>query len=184
MRARIHITGASGSGTSTLGRCLADDFGVPQLDTDDYYWAPSDLPFTARRPAAERLALMRQACGSGGWVISGSCDGWGDPLVLEADLIVFLTLPTPLRLARLKRRERRLFDARIGPGGDMERNHRDFLTWAASYDRPYFSGRSLNRHENWLAGLRMPVLRMRGDVPCGDMVSACRAAIETSALAV
>jgi len=35
---RIHILGASGSGTTTLGRALAERLQCPHFDTDDYFW--------------------------------------------------------------------------------------------------------------------------------------------------
>lgn len=34
----IHIYGASGSGTSTLERYLAEKFNFAFLDSDDYFW--------------------------------------------------------------------------------------------------------------------------------------------------
>jgi adenylate kinase family enzyme len=40
MQPAIHITGASGSGASMLGRALADRIGALHLDRDDFYWAP------------------------------------------------------------------------------------------------------------------------------------------------
>lgn len=41
----IHITGASGSGTTTLGRALAQALGWRYLDADRYYWLPTSPPF-------------------------------------------------------------------------------------------------------------------------------------------
>jgi adenylate kinase family enzyme len=157
---RIHITGAACTGTTTLGQYLADALGVVHLDTDDYYWHPTDPPYTDKRPAAERLALMRAALGDHGWIISGSLDGWGDSLIENVDLVVFLTAPAALRLARLKARERHRFGNRIAPGGDMERLHASFLNWAAQYDDSGFTGRSRLRHETWLAERPSPVLRL------------------------
>lgn len=160
---RIHITGASCTGTTTLGGALAAALGLTHLDTDDFYWRPTDPPFTEKRPSAERLARMQGAVGTGGWVISGSMDGWGDPLLADADLIVFLTAPTEVRLARLKARESHRFGARIGPGGDMEGIHASFLVWASQYDDTGFAGRSRLRHEAWLKDQDVPVLRLDAD---------------------
>ena len=56
----IHIFGASGSGTSTLGREIASGLGYRFMDTDDYFWLPTDPKYTHKRPVSERLALMRQ----------------------------------------------------------------------------------------------------------------------------
>ena len=175
MAARVHITGAAGSGTSSLGRELAARLGVPHLDTDSYYWAPSDPPYTEKRPVAERLARIAADKGTGGWVLSGAADGWGEPAVSGAGLIVFLVTPTPLRLARIRRREAERFGARLRPGGDMYRNHAKFLKWAASYDEDYSSGRSLIRHREWLLGRPEPVLELSGMRPVAELAEAVMA---------
>ena len=60
MKCVIHIFGASGSGTSTLGRAVADRAGFRFLDTDDYYWLPAEPMYTLKRPIPERLALMER----------------------------------------------------------------------------------------------------------------------------
>ncbi|MFT3687553.1 adenylate kinase [Paenirhodobacter sp.] len=173
MAARVYITGAAGSGTTLLGRGLAERLGVPHLDTDDFFWAPTDPPYTLRRPVEERLALIAAAQvgqGGDGWVLSGAADGWGEVAIQGAALIVFLLTPTPVRLARIRRRETEKFGDRIRPGGDLAENHRDFLNWAASYDDPYFRGRSLQRHRDWLAGRSEPVLELSGTLPPAEMV--------------
>ncbi|MEO6565651.1 MAG: adenylate kinase, partial [Casimicrobiaceae bacterium] len=54
----IHITGASGSGTSTLGAALANHLDVAHFDADDFYWLPTVPPYTAKRDPASRLTLL------------------------------------------------------------------------------------------------------------------------------
>jgi adenylate kinase family enzyme len=169
---RLHITGASGCGVSSLGTRLAEALQVPQLDTDDFYWQRTDPPFTDKNPIPERIRLLSAAMGAGGWVISGALEGWGTALIEEADLVVFLTLPRSQRLARLIRRERRLHGARIDPGGDMARIHSAFLDWAAQYDDPGFTGRSRARHEAWLMDLSVPVLRLDAGASLDELVQA------------
>ena len=79
---RIHITGASGAGITTLGRALADALAVPHHDTDDYFWQPTSPPYQRNREKADRLRLMQEMfLGRAEWVLSGSLDGWGDPLI-------------------------------------------------------------------------------------------------------
>ncbi|MCC5973335.1 MAG: adenylate kinase [Rubellimicrobium sp.] len=178
---RLHITGASGTGVSTLGERLADALGAVHLETDTFYWAPTDPPFTTPRPVPERLRLIGQAQaqaeGQGGWVLAGSADPWGDPVLADLALIVFLRLATPIRLARLRRREAARFGDRIRPGGDMHANHRAFLDWAAGYDDPYSGRRSLARHRNWLSGQTAPVLELDGAAAPETSVAAVRAAL-------
>ena len=176
---RIHITGASGCGVTTLGAALGALLGIPHLDVDDAYWAPTDPPFTTKRPPEARVALLRSQMAEG-WVLSGSLNSWGDALVADVDLIVFLTAPTALRLDRLRARERALFGVRIDPGGDMHATHLAFLDWAGCYDDPSFYGRNRARHDAWLAARPAPMLRLDGGRPVGalatdvlDAVSAC-----------
>jgi len=54
----VHIVGASSSGTTTLGAALAERLGGAHLDTDRYFWEPTDPPFTTRREPQARVALM------------------------------------------------------------------------------------------------------------------------------
>ena len=75
---RIHILGASGSGTSTLGRALAAHLHAPHFDTDNYFWLPTDPPYTQQRERTERQQLLMDAITPhDAWVLSESLCGWG-----------------------------------------------------------------------------------------------------------
>ena len=175
---RIHITGASGSGVSTLGAALAHRLGAEHLDTDAFYWRRTDPPFTRSRPIQERLAMLEAAFGAAadGWVLSGSLDGWGDPLIPEFQRVIFLVAPTELRLARLAARERQRYGAAIDEGGEAHAHHLDFLAYAAAYDTGQFAGpmtgRYRARHEVWLARLSCPVVRLDGAIAAEALVEA------------
>jgi hypothetical protein len=109
---RIHITGASGAGVTTLGRALADALAVAHHDTDDYFWQPTSPPYQHARKKADRLRLIQEIfLGRDGWVLSGSLDGWGDPLIPYFDLVVFLHTAQTFRLNRLRAREATRFGA-------------------------------------------------------------------------
>jgi hypothetical protein len=95
--------------------------------------------------------------------LSRACNVWGRELVDQADLIVFTTLKTPLRLERLRSREKALFGKRIEEGGDMFQIHLDFIAWAKRYDDPSFSGRNIGMHERWLAKQSKPILRVNSE---------------------
>src|SRR5262245_57705431 len=97
--ARIHITGASGAGVTTLGRALARRLDAPQFDVDDFYWLPPDPPFVEKRPVASRLELLGERLAASRWILSGSLVGWGDPLIPLFDLVVFIYTPAEVRLA-------------------------------------------------------------------------------------
>ncbi|WP_112324133.1 AAA family ATPase [Oceanibium sediminis] len=176
---RIHITGASGSGTTTLGRALANQLGLSHFDTDDVYWRPTALPFREKRPEAERLALLDALLGQRrAFVLSGSISGWGGPIEERFDLAVLLRVATPIRLERLRAREElRHGAAAIGAGGWRESPLVAFLDWAARYDDPDFTGRSLSGHQAWLAGLDCPVLTLDGTRPVAELIASVRGAL-------
>lgn len=167
--ARIHIVGASSSGTTTLGGALAERLACPHLDTDTFFWEATDPPFTTKRPVEERIALMEaQMAGRRSWVISGSLVSWGEVFIPRFDLVVFLRVPPEIRLERLLRRERERYGAAIEPGGDMHEAHLAFVEWARGYDQPGFPGRSLEQHRHWLATLPCPVLEIDGTPSLDD----------------
>jgi adenylate kinase family enzyme len=157
---RIHIVGASGSGVTTLGRAVADALAIPHHDTDDYFHQLTDPPYRHRRDVADRLRLMHEMfLGRPQWVLSGSLDDWGGPVIAMFDLVAFVYVPTEIRLHRLRDRELRR--------GSMDD---DFFEWAAHYDDGTREGRNLPRHEAWLKTLHCPVLRLDGTLPVDDLV--------------
>lgn len=156
-RCRVHVLGASGSGTSTLARALADQWSVPHADADDYFWLPTNPPYVEKRPESDRVRLMREVfVPREAWVLSGSMLGWGEEVVEECDAIIFLTLDPVERLRRLESRE----VLRRGGEAFDEDAWSAFLEWARGYDDPSFDGRSRVVHEKWLADRSQPVLRL------------------------
>ena len=55
---RIHIFGASGSGSTTIGKMLADIMNWQHYDTDNYFWLKTDPPFQNVQEFAERQELL------------------------------------------------------------------------------------------------------------------------------
>jgi adenylate kinase family enzyme len=172
MSRRIHITGASGSGTTTLGLALAGRLGIPHFDTDDFYWLPTDPPYQRARSKADRQSLMAEALASSdAWVVSGSLMLWGDRFVPLFDAVVFLYAPTEVRIERLRRRETAEFgEEAVASGGAMHENVKAFLDWAAAYDEGTREGRSLQMHTFWLDQFTCPVLRLDGTWAVDDLV--------------
>ncbi len=170
MAARIHLFGAAGSGTTTLGAELAGRLDVLHLDADRFYWKHTDPPFTHKHPPARRVAAIRREIeGHDSWILSGSIVSWGGPLVAMFTAAVFLYLDPEVRLARLVRRERERYGTRIDPGGSMHRAHREFVAWAASYETAAAPVRSLALHENWIRGLACPLLRLDSAAPVAQL---------------
>ena len=161
--ARLHVVGASGAGTTTLGRTLAGRLGAVHLDTDDFFWLPTEPPFQKIRERAERQALLGEALDRhSGWALSGSLCGWGDAFIPRFEAVVFVWLAPEIRLARLRERERQRYGATaIAPGGSRHAKYEEFMAWAARYDESVdVAERSRRMHEQWLAALPCPVIRI------------------------
>ncbi|MBB3999619.1 adenylate kinase [Aureimonas pseudogalii] len=176
---RIHVTGAAGSGVTTLGKALANTLDLPHVDTDDVFWMPTDPPFGVKRPAGERIDLLSDWLKSRpAWVWSGCARPWAEALEPLQDLVVFLTLDPALRMARLRRRESRRFGPRIAPGGDMAGPSAAFLAWAAAYDTAGDEQRSRAAHEAWLSTRPVPVLRLSSAEPVARLVAEVRSVLQ------
>jgi hypothetical protein len=158
---RVLITGASGSGTTTLGEALATQWGAEYFDADDYLWLPTEPPYLKQRPLLERADLLSKQLGDhASAVVSGAIMGWGAQIEDNFDLIVFLYADTKVRLLRLEQRELQRF-GKVNP---------DFLAWAAQYDSGPPEGRSLVKHNAWLAARTSPVLRLSGELPVAELL--------------
>lgn len=180
---RIHITGASGAGVSTLGRALADALALPHHDTDDYLWQPTEPPYRTLRERADRLRLMHEMfVPRAGWILSGSLSGWGDPLIPHFDWVVFLVTARDVRLQRLRAREEARFGSEaVAPGGWRHAEFQEFIGWASHYEDGEQVSRNLVAHQAWLANLPCPVLRLDGARPLPELVGEVSDAIGASA---
>ncbi len=125
---RIHITGASGSGTTTLGRVLGQRLNVPHLDSDSFFWS--------RRIRRLRRLVLCQT----GWLwfrlqwmefrmgVFWISPEMGAPLEPLYDLIVFLRLDPVIRMNRIRLREKERYGARIQPVAICSRQVRNSST--------------------------------------------------------
>jgi len=170
---RVHITGASGSGTTTLARGIAIEHGHRQIDTDDFYWLGTDPPYTTKRPPDEPLSLLRaELASTSRWALAGSLCGWGDPLIPDFQLVVFILVPQDVRLPRLRAREVERYGAEaVVPGGLRYEAAEGFLAWAALYDDGGLDVRSRALHEDWLKEMECPVVRLDGNAPVAELVT-------------
>ncbi len=167
----IHIVGASGAGTTTLGQTLEQELGYKWLDTDNCFWRPTDPPFVHIHPVDERTTLLKADIASNPkCVISGSLCGWGDVFIPKFDLVVYIDTPTDVRIDRLKKREYERFGDRIRHGGDMFEEHTEFIEWAKTYDTAGRDQRSRALHDEWLQKLTCPVLKVDGTKPIKELL--------------
>jgi adenylate kinase family enzyme len=170
MREHIHIFGASGAGTSALGRELAQAHGLMFFETDDFFWETTNPPYLRPRDRGYRQELLTKALSTTRrWVLAGSLCGWGDVAIPLIDLGVFVLTAVEVRLTRLRARELAAFGERIYPGGDMHDQYKSFIEWAARYDEGPSVERSRELHEGWLAGLECPLVRLDGTRPIKEL---------------
>jgi len=162
---KIHIFGASGSGTTSLAKAVSGALNWEHYDTDNYFWIPTTPPFQRIRERPERQELLRQDLQSqDSWVLSGSLCGWGDFAIPMFDLVIFLWLPVDLRIQRLKRREIERYGEEIeSPSDPRYCGYSAFLEWAAAYDTGGLDMRSKANHEEWISALPCQVIRIEQD---------------------
>ncbi|MGA2142248.1 MAG: AAA family ATPase [Brevinematales bacterium] len=165
----IHIFGASGSGTTTLGIAISVETRIPLFDIDEYFWEETDPPFLEKRTCEERIRLMRQDLSkNNSWIISGSMMDWGDLFLPELDLAVYLHMPQETRIERLIKREKERFGSRIDPGNDMHQSHIDFMDWAGKYDNGGMEVRSKFKHSEWMKKLSCKIIKIEQDIELKD----------------
>lgn len=168
MKYKIHIMGASGSGTSTLGSSLSKVLPHRHLDTDDYFWTTK---FTKQREVPDRRKMLENDLSHNeNWILSGAVCGWGDNFKSYFDLVIFLWIPQEIRLERLKQREFHRYGNEVLVGGSRFEQSKTFLEWASLYDSAGMEVRSKVLHEAWMANLSCPVLKIEGDYSVNERV--------------
>lgn len=169
MKNKIHIIGASGSGTSTLGKALGEILSHKVFDTDDYFWISK---FTEQRPVPDRIEMLKNDLSqTEQWILSGAAVKWGDCFISYFDLVIFLWIPPEIRLERLQKREIERYGKEVLPGGDKYEQSQTFLGWASLYDYAGTEVRSKVLHEQWMQKLSCPILRIEGDYSVEECVT-------------
>lgn len=164
--------GGLGLRHDTLGLALAELLDIRHLDTDHFFWMPTDPPFTTQREVGARISMLRQeALPDAGWVLSGSAIKWGAEFEPLYDLVVFLRIDPVARMERIRKREEEHYGERIRPGGDMAVKSREFMEWAESYDTAGPERQSLVGHEEWLKTLTRPILRLDSSRPVDELIA-------------
>jgi len=93
----VMIIGGSGSGKSTLARKIGAATGLPVVHIDPMYWKPGWV----QRPKAETRALVLGATAAQAWVFEGNHHSTFPQRIARADTLIWLDLPTWLRMWRV-----------------------------------------------------------------------------------
>ena len=161
---KVLIFGASGSGTTTIGRALSKKTEFKHLDADDYYWKETDPPFEIKIARSERnknLSYDFQLFDN--VIISGSLVSWGAEWEGAFDLVVFVYLKNEIRMQRLIKREKKRYGDKLEQNPIYKLKSKAFIDWANKYEDPLFKGRSLSIHRQWLKKLNCSVFEIDGE---------------------
>ena len=151
----IIIFGLNGSGKTTLGRELARVLDFWFMDIEDYHFEKSEIPYTAERSREDCLSLMLSDIKRyRSFVISAVTGDFGDEIMSYYKLAVYLTAPTDVRIARVKKRAYERYGNRVCEGGDMYEQNARFIDFASS--------RTTANIDNWAKTLICPVLQIDG----------------------
>ena len=161
---KLHIIGDPGSCVTALGQALSGLLHYPYFDCNDYFWEKSNPPFTVRRDTKLRnYILFSNLMRYEHWILGGSMFNWG--WTPRFDLVVFLWIPTEIRMERLHEREYQRYGDVIFTNPAINKPYTDFIEWERGYDLGGVtnSNRTLAAHENWMKTLTCPILEIRGD---------------------
>jgi adenylate kinase family enzyme len=168
---KILIFGGSGSGTTTVGKALAETLDFIHLDVDDYYWEQTTPAFQVKVSSMQRnAALLRDFRNHKNVIVSGSLVSWGAYWETAFDLAVFIYLPMEIRMKRLDKREIERYGDLLFTVEATRENSKAFLDWAQRYDDENFKGRSKHIHEEWMKLLSCPVLKLMGELELKEQV--------------
>lgn len=135
---RIHVTGNSGSGKSTVAARIAQRLGVPHIELDAINWqagwtALETEPFRAR---------VADATAGQGWVVDGNYSEVRSTFRPRCQVVLFLDIPLWLSLARLFRRS---FQRSLGRQELWNGNREDL--WNVFFSRDSLIGYTLSTHK-------------------------------------
>ena len=176
----IHIFGATGSGTTSHGKALAENLGYVHFDNDNFFFESNNNQFTKpRRPLIRDTMLYNDLKNTPSWVLSGSICDWGDFVINFFDLVVFLWVPSEARMRRIDAREVALGRKIENPTHPSYKTYKKFIKWASEYDTGEAKMRSLAQHEEWMKKLSCPIVKIEGDKSLDENLTAIMRHIKT-----
>lgn len=156
----IHVMGASGSGTSSLGEFLAQKLGFNLIESDYYKWEQTDPPFQIMRSVDESNRLLMEEINKGeNLIITGSLHA--NPVTFPyIDLIIYLTCPTKERLKRVQNRDVALGRNSLEAEGKVRENFLGFLELAKNYNKKDLTCRSKASQKYVIKQSGVPVIKI------------------------
>lgn len=127
---RIHVTGNSCAGKSTLGERLSDLLDTPFVDIDALNWQPNWISLAATNPD-ELTRRLQQATAGDFWVVAGSYANFSEPVFWSRlETVVWIDLPLAQLVWRvLKRSWRRYRSKELLWGTNYEQFWPQLMVW-------------------------------------------------------
>jgi adenylate kinase family enzyme len=177
---KIHILGASGSGTTSLEINLARNIRITHYDSDEYFWEKTEPPFKIKRIESERIRLLKNDLSNNdSWILSGSSMGWGDFIIDQLDYVIYIYVDNEIRMKRLLLREIEGYGDKINKGNDIYKSHIEFMNWARSYDNGGMDIRSRKSHSEWMKKVKCRIIRIENIMSFRDEVEYCMNIIDS-----
>ena len=131
----IHVMGASGTGTSTIGELLGKELDFDVIESDFYKWEQTIPEFQIMRPIEEsNKLLIDKIKESKNLIITGSLHS--NSVTFDyIDLIVYLKCHTFIRMRRIKKRDIQFGRNSLKQEGEIKENFLGFLFLAKNYNK-------------------------------------------------
>ncbi len=154
----ICICGLNGSGKTTLAASLARALNYKHMDIEDYYFLPSDIPYSRPRTKEEVIPLVLKDMTENPCFVFSYVKGDMTPEInAKFDLVIYLDVPKDIRIKRIRQRAFDKFGNRVLLGGDMYEQEEEFFKMVSKRDSTVI--------EAWLDTLSCKVLILEGTKP-------------------
>lgn len=130
---RVMIFGGAGAGKSTLARKLGEATSLPVIHIDHIHWQSGWV----KRDHDEVRALISKKIKADEWIFDGRFALSSAHRLARADTVIYLDMPTWLRVLRVIKRTFTSFGKiRLGSAhGCPERFDWKYLKWVAQYEQ-------------------------------------------------
>lgn len=159
---RVMVFGGAGAGKSTLARQVGDLTRLPVIHIDQIFWKSGWV----EREKVEVDAMIRGRILTDEWVFDGNYSSTLEDRLARADTIIYLDMPTWLRLWAVVARTAKSY-RKVRPGsaiGCPERFEWAFLKWVVSYDKRGGRTKALKILSNAPKHINQHHLKSRGQV--------------------
>jgi adenylate kinase family enzyme len=128
---RVVVIGCGGSGTTAIGRRVADVIGADVMHLDALYYDSAWNPL----PAGKFAAIQEELCAAGTWVIDGNYASTLPIRLRRATRLIFLDLPAWSCLRGIAQRRWR-YRGGQHHGGVFDHVTWQFITYIWTYRTP------------------------------------------------